>query len=282
MTLLSRKSGKVCIITDAPRFYGRLEEAVRIIPISSATLQDWKGPQDNFLRTKILAIRHLVAEYPERDVVYVDADTFCFGDPQQLANDLTAGKSLLHALEGPLFEMPTKSERRMGQQTLCKTFGGTTVQKSHVMYNSGVVGLGGGSAFAILRDALAICDDMIAAGVTPRLIEQYSFSIALTEAGPVATANSVIGHYWGNKRDWNALISEFFITHHLTATTLEAQIDAAGRTDFRTIPVYRKTRSKEAKLQAWLERRRDATARTFIPAAGEAAAQRSERWVARR
>ncbi|MGB3798358.1 MAG: hypothetical protein WA952_01015 [Lewinella sp.] len=282
MTLLARGEEEICIVTDTPRYYGLLKERVRIITISAAELKEWKGPQDNFLRTKIKAFQRVVAEYPQQHVVYVDADTFCFGDPKGLADTLNSGDNLLHALEGPLTELPTKSEKRMGKQTSGKTYGGVRVGHHHSMYNSGVVGIAADRAPAVIEMALTICDEMCAQGVEPRLIEQYSFSIALAEAGSIQTANSVIGHYWGNKREWNSKITEFYVTHHLLGNTLDEQVEAAGRLDFRAIPVYRKSRSKEAKLHAWLEERRNTTPRTFVPPAGETANKRSERWEARR
>ncbi|WP_146088723.1 hypothetical protein [Neolewinella xylanilytica] len=282
MTLLAHRPGEIVVWTDAPHFYQFLGDRVSTRYLEPDTLAEWKGAHDFFWRIKIAALRQLSTEYPGEHLLYLDADTFCFAPPAKMVGILDNGVHLMHALEGLPSALPTSTERRMGRQTQGKTFGGVSLTDHHFMYNAGVVGLSAHLAGEAVDLALRICDEMCAAGVTRRLVEQYALSIALAEAGGLTVANSVIGHYWGNKREWTDRIGTFFLGHHLLGTSAEEQITATQGVDFRAFPLYRKSSSTLRKLQAWLAAKTVGYPSTYAPPEGMDASERSERWMASR
>ncbi len=282
MTFLARGAGEVEVLTDAPEFYGGLSEKIRLRTITPAQLEEWKGAHGFFWRIKIKALEELALVHPGNDLLYLDADTFCFSVPQWLTRQLHAGTHLMHAREGIPSHLPTSTERTMGRQTVGKTFGGVTIRPDHEMYNAGVVALSAGRALEAVHLALAICDDMCAAGVTRRLVEQLALSVALRESGGIGAANAVIGHYWGNKADWNGRIARHFTTHFLRGSSLEEQIAATRGVDFREFPVYRKSSSTQKKFHRWIAGKIDGMPVTFTPDPGTDVSDRSERWLAER
>ena len=76
----------------------------------------------------------------------------------------------------------------------------------------------------IIEKTLLICDDMLKANVTRRLIEQYAFSVALSDTTTLLEAQTQIAHYWSNKEEWNKLINDFFIDHYLKKSSKEEVI----------------------------------------------------------
>ena len=281
MTLLGRGVAEVQIWTDAPHFYRFFGERIVTKSLSHALLADWKGPHDFFWRIKIAALRQIAADNPGKHVLYLDADTFAFSGLSAIEDTLAQGRHLMHALEGRPSELPTSTERRMGRQTEGKSFGPVTVTAEHRMYNAGVVAVSALRARPALAMALEICDAMCAAGVTRRLVEQFSLSIALKENGGLRAANDVIGHYWGNKLEWTQHIGQLLLEHHLRGSSLEQQIDSTLTLDFRNFPVYRKSSSTGRKVTDWITRKAERLPHAFVPLPDDPPDERSERWRAR-
>lgn len=281
MTLLARGVKTVEIWTDAPEFYRVLGNRVITKTLSEEELSDWKGPHDFFWRIKIAALRLLAEKNPGNHVLYLDADTFAFSPISALEETLASGEHLMHALEGRPSELPTSTERRMGRQTEGKSFGPVTVTADHRMYNAGVVAVSAIHAERALTMAMEICDAMCAAGVTRRLVEQFSLSIALQESGGLRAANDVIGHYWGNKLQWTEHIGNHLLEHYLRGSNVEKQISATLGMDYRKFPVYRKTSSTGRKVTDWIALKADRLPRAFVPLPTDARDERSERWQAR-
>ncbi|MCX6296448.1 MAG: hypothetical protein NTX97_10350, partial [Bacteroidetes bacterium] len=191
---------RVYVITDVPDFYNRLSEKINIIPINQAQLKDWQGEHKFFWRAKIKALEHICTLHPDESVLYLDTDTFLFGNLETLKSDLK--NPMMHLNEGKLSERKSKTEKRMWQGVKNKIFGGITIQENHCMWNAGVVGIPANKGLKICELALTICDGMLAEKVTPYFIEQFSSSVALSENGDMKAADKYIGHYWSNKDEW--------------------------------------------------------------------------------
>ncbi|MCP9234997.1 hypothetical protein [Lewinella sp. JB7] len=284
MTILGapRPEVSIIVLTDAPEYYRFLGDRVTVRVTSAAELRDWRGPHDFFWRIKIKALEDLARRHPEEHLVYLDADTFCFGSLPRMRALLDGGTHLMHAREGTLAELPTRTERRMWQQCENRSFGGLTVDGASTMYNAGVVGLSAGGAARAVEIALRICDDMCAAGVIRRLIEQFALSVALASAGRLAAANFCIGHYWGNKEGWNTYTADFFLEHHLRATSLDEQLAAAGRVDFGVLPIYGKSSRTRDKLVRWVNAVLGKNIYAFVPDTEGEVSDLSERRLARK
>lgn len=246
---------RIVVLTDAPEFYRFIDDDRVVLQATDrAQLEEWEGPHQFFWRVKIKAIEDVAARYPDSHVFYQDADTFCFNDPARLKVSLDAGRNLMHAREGALSQLPTSTERKMWAQCQGKTFGGVTINKSHNMWNAGVVAISAKNIPRVVATALAICDEMCAAGVTRRLVEQFALSVALGIEQPVLPANGTIGHYWGNKEGWNPLINAFFLRHHLQQATYSDQVSELLDFDFHQIPIYTKSSKTQQKLTGLVDK----------------------------
>jgi hypothetical protein len=216
----SKKPQSINVVTDAPEFYGHLKQVINVITVPKEEWATWKGPHDFFWRVKIEALRQIANKYSGSPIVYLDTDTFLYGDQDLLMTDLQNGKALMHENEGALSEKKSKTERKMWGQVRQKNYGGVVIEAKHCMWNAGVVAtpnLKNASEFEL---ALRITDDMCAAGVTPRLIEQYALSVALSETYGLHAAAPVIAHYWSNKSAWERKISSWLLEGNFKCFTV--------------------------------------------------------------
>jgi hypothetical protein len=232
----------VNVFTDSPRHYRHLGSRATIHPIDRAQLDEWMGAHRFFWRVKIKAIESLAAIHPGESVLYVDSDTFLIGGVSELATELANGRAIMHEVEGRLSEMKQKTTQRMWRQVRGRTFGGIRLD-DEVEWNAGVVGVPAKDRGEVIRLALAICDDMSAAGVTPRLIEQHALSVALEHVYGLRSALPWIEHYWGNKEEWNRAIEQFFAGAALEDLGFEEKLAKVRAFDYQELPI-RKIRRK--------------------------------------
>ena len=240
------------VITDEPGFYANIKDRVNLIEVTSYRLKEWKGPFDFFWRIKIKAIEMLCNLYPGEAILYLDSDTFLFGNPGLLT---TAGnKAYMHEDEGSLANKTSKTARKMWLQLKNKRFGGIIILATHNMWNAGVVYTPNTSKNKENLLALTICDAMCEQGVTRRLIEQFSISVALQETYGLQPAAASIAHYWSNKETWNKIISDFFITMHFQNTTPSQVIAALETFDYSQAAVKQKIRSTNSRLKNFADK----------------------------
>lgn len=245
----AKEINTINVITDRAELYDNLKEIVNIIPISESDLKEWKGEYDFFWRIKIKAISLIVDRYKEQNILYIDSDTFLFSDNmKEIENMLNKGLSLMHLNEGNLCKLRTKTEKRMWRQMKNKTFAGVEVTEQSCMWNAGVISFCGKNGKQLIDLTLNICDEMLKAGVTRRLIEQFSFSLALDALTKMTPAENWIGHYWANKAAWNNLATKFLLDSYFQKKTIKKQIEELGSFDFHTIPTSKKE-LKERKAQ---------------------------------
>src|SRR5690606_14272715 len=148
------------------------------LPIDEQRLQEWKGPHGFFWRIKIQAIGTLIDRYGAEPVMYVDSDTFLTGDYRGLLREVEDGRAVMHEDEGPLSAMRQKTTSRMWNQIRGRTYAGIGIAESARTWNAGVVAVPARENARAIRMALEICDEMCAAGVIPRLVEQFALSLA--------------------------------------------------------------------------------------------------------
>jgi len=97
--------------------------------------------------------------------------------------------------------------------------------------------------------ALTLCDAMCEQGVTRRLIEQFSISVALQEIYGLQPAAPAIAHYWSNKDEWNKIISDFFVTSTFQNKTVDEVVKDIPTFNFGQAPVKQKVRSTNLRLK---------------------------------
>lgn len=242
------------IVTDMPAFYKGLGNAVNVIAVNEQQLEEWKGPHHFFWRIKIKAIEMLCARFPGEAVMYLDSDTFLYTAATPVLQAIRAGKACMHEQENLLSQAGSKTEKRMWAQVSGKLYAGVAIQPAHAMWNAGVVATPNTNKGRECALALAICDGMSEQQVTPRLIEQFALSVALQEVYGLVAADSCIAHYWSNKDEWDALIEQFFLSAHFQNTTPEQTFDLFRQLDTGNIPVRKRTRSTNLRLQKLVNR----------------------------
>lgn len=243
----------ISVYTDKPEFYTHLQAHVKVVEITEAILNDWKGPYDFFWRVKIKALEHFALAKPASTIVYLDSDTFLYNDVREFQRMLHSSASM-HVREGNLAALQSKTEKKMWQQVQGHAFGGVTITASHAMWNAGVVAIPQENNLKAIRLALAICDDMCRKDVTRRLIEQFAISVALDETFGLKPADQWIGHYWGNKDGWNNFISNFLLESLLKGYTLDQDIARLKQFDFLQIPIIKKEKNTKLRLQRFLNK----------------------------
>lgn len=235
------------IYTDQPDFYKHLQDYVNVVYVTEQMLNEWKGKHDFFWRVKIKALEHYISLNNNATLVYLDSDTFLYNDIHEFKSILK-DKASMHENEGKLSELKSKTEKLMWQQVSNKSFGGIIINKGHSMWNAGVVGIPANNNLKAVKLALSVCDDLCAANVTRRLIEQFALSVALEETYGLTPADKWVGHYWSNKEEWNGYISHFFLDSYLKNYTTEQDIDRMSSADFAQLPIRKIEKNTKMRL----------------------------------
>ncbi|MFV0344756.1 MAG: hypothetical protein ACK5IQ_00670 [Bacteroidales bacterium] len=147
-----------------------------------------------------------------------------FESLDRIKSCLDEGINLMHTNEGKLNKLASKTERKMWSQVKNCDYAGVTINKDTCMWNAGVVAVSHKNIDK-LDLALDICDSMCAEKVTPRLIEQFAFSVAMGAGVRLIAAENEIGHYWGNKGMWNNKIQDFIYDSYMNGLSIEDQVD---------------------------------------------------------
>jgi hypothetical protein len=244
----------VNIITDNGDFYKHLSPKATIIQVTQTELNEWKGKHQFFWRIKIKAIEKICHLYPNEPVLYLDTDTFLFGDIHVINNSLTKGKALMHENEGALSVKKTKTQKNMWLQIAGKSFGNVAMQPTDCMWNAGVVGIPNTKNGKECELALAICDDMCSKGITRYFIEQYSLSLALEKMYGLSEAKSVIVHYWSVKEIWNKQITDFFMAAYFAQWDYEKMIMEIKCFDATAIPFFQRIKNTNLRLKGVIDK----------------------------
>ncbi|MDH2997828.1 hypothetical protein A1D22_00565 [Pasteurellaceae bacterium LFhippo2] len=240
---------KVIVVTDRPEFYQFFNDKIEIITINADTLNEWKKPYDFFWKIKIKAVEMVIDKYPEQHLLYVDSDTFLATNLAKIHSELEQGNSLMHICESPLSAIGSKTLRNMYNSLNGKSFAGIAINEKSEMWNAGVIALPSSKAKDIIQLTIQSCDEMCATDCTRRLIEQFAFSISTKHLTPLKSCETTIGHYWGNKEEWNLAISRFLVNNQLKAKTVDEYIEDLKEYDWNAIPLEKKKRNTAEKLK---------------------------------
>lgn len=246
------KYNSVNIITDNKLYYQHFDDKVNIIEMTEAEFNAWKGEYKFFWRIKIKAIEKICSIYSGEPVLYLDSDTFLRSSVSNIRNNLANGKAFMHENEGALSGKKSKTEKTMWQQIAGKSYGNILMQPTDCMWNAGVVFTPNQHGGKECELALTICDEMCSAGVTKRLIEQFSLSVALNHFYSLTEAKTIIAHYWSVKAPWNKAIADFFLEAYCAKLTFVAIMEKMQNFDTSILPVYQRTRSINSRLNGMI------------------------------
>jgi hypothetical protein len=257
LTALKQSSvSKVCVVTDVPNLYAALakDERVDVFSVESETIQSWMGKHKLVYRTKMKAFQLVAEKYPNTSIVYLDSDTFVFGDLKEMNEDLDNNISFMHLPEGKLSEMSAKTMKVMWKESKGKEVAGIVVNQDHKMWNAGVIGIPGKRLVETVDLALNVCDELCELNSRIRLVEQFSYSLVLTESGELRNCDQWLGHYWGNKPGWDEFILAFFAKSQIMGYQLSDQLEQINEEVLRSIPVHVKRSSTKSKLNKRLDK----------------------------
>lgn len=142
----------------------------------------------------------------------------------------------------------SNTERKMFSVLNGKIFSSVQVSEQSSMWNAGVIGLPKQKAEKILSLALDICDSICETNCPRRLAEQFSFSLALDNLTELKGCDTLIGHYWGNKQEWNTRICQFLTEAFLKNNSIDDIIKELKLFDWSAIPIIKKERSTNRKI----------------------------------
>lgn len=231
------ESDRIIVIAEEPTFFKLVEDLVTIIPIDNATINKWKGDYNFIFRTKIKVLELIAKDYPSQHILYLDGDTFVYKSLSILKRELDKSQGIMHVNEGALYQKNTKTEKELWHTIRDKIFADIPINKSINMWNAGVIGIPN-TSFDSINLALQLNDEMCDSNALCFVIEQLSFSIALTHQLQVTASDHVIGHYWGNKEEWNEVISNWIKKSLMSNYKVHEIIDEVKNIPFHEIPVY--------------------------------------------
>lgn len=243
---------KVIVIAENSSYFNYLKDEIEIIDINQQIVQEWEGPHHFFWRAKVKALELIATKYPDKHIMYLDGDTFIFKNLDAIKQALDQGQNFMHLNEGKLCELKTKTERTMWRQMKHKTFAGISIDEKTCMWNAGLIAISKKHLGAIDL-ALQLTDEMCAAGVTRRLIEQFSFGVATNHYTSLKAADEWVGHYWGNKPQWNEVITSFIKKCYMQNLTLEQSLEAIDQLPLKDYPVAVRNSSTQRKLKKFID-----------------------------
>lgn len=246
------QTDRIYVLTDAPKYYERVASRVNIVEVSKGLLDEWEGSKRFFGRVKIKAIEYICSIHPKEAVVYLEADTFLYADINLLKANLA--DSMLYQHEGKLSIQKSKSENLLWKQVGGMSFGGIVIQSEHSIWNTGVVVLPAEKGYDIIKMALLICDSMLQANVSKKLIEKLSLSVAMSEFGEISSSSFAIGHYCDNKIEWNEVINSFLIESFLGSYSLEQDIEIIQNWNFAKLALQKRIPLAQIRLKKFIEK----------------------------
>ena len=244
---------KIIVITDDSSLFGFFENIIETIFINQDTIKDWEGPHQFFWRVKIKALQLVAQKYPEDSILYLDSDTFFYKNIEVLRSALQSGQHFMHLDEGKLSQLSSKTEKLMWKQMKGKSYENIIINENVAMWNAGLIGVSQ-KHFECLDLTLRINDAMCADGVTRRLIEQFAFSLGLNQYSELQPADHIVGHYWGNKIQWNDTISLFLRECFMKKYHFDAVIERIKDMELSKIPIRIKESSTQRKLKNLIDK----------------------------
>lgn len=243
---------RIVMVTTNPNFYKRISFA-DIIPVNDKTIEEWKGKHHFLWRTKIKAIEMVAFKYSDSDLVYVDCDTFLYGDLSKLKEGLQKGQGYMDVDDGHPKYRKFKP-MHMWEKIAGHTYAGITLGMQHHMWVAGVLGIPYSYKHVVIQTALQLCDEIMDDEPEDIVVEQYALSIAMYEKASLASTQDFIGHYWANKDAWIKMINVFMIRSYMTNATLEQDLKEFQQLPLSEVPTYLRKRNTARRLKTLIDK----------------------------
>lgn len=253
---------RIVVVTDHPASFVHYP-MVETVEVDDDAVEKWKGRHQFFWRAKIKAMEKVCELYPNEDLLYLDCDTFLFGDLTEMKRRVKEGTGFMDGCEGHPSTIKYKPQR-MYKVVGGKAYGGITVSDKHCMWCAGVVGIPCGRKAEVVGTALSLCDGMLDDGAEPIVIEQYALSIAMFEKTSLASSKPYIGHYWGNKPQWIEMAQGVFLQALFTSANIDDEIKMFEQIPLEKIPVHIKSRNTNRRLKGLVDKLFPDGKETFI------------------
>jgi hypothetical protein len=219
----AEKPYEIAIATDHPRYFDWFGDAVRVQGMSEQEVAVWIGPEGHFFRALIKTLEFGLELQPPADAVfYLDSDMVLNRSLKPLIEEIRAGAIYMDRFEYLLYDSGRKGNkgaRRLWAQVGDREWSGVTIDRQTEMWNTGITGLSSANAHLVTK-SLAVCDAILASGVTHRLTEQIAMSAVMRENNQAIREVNPDGqdpyftHYWANKRGWREAITGHLTTIH--------------------------------------------------------------------
>ena len=243
---------RIIVVAENPSLFTSLANHIEVIPINRALIKEWEGKHHFFWRVKIKALELIAQKYPTDSILYLDGDTFFYKNLDSLRSGLKDGQNFMHIEEGKLPKLSSKTEKLMWSQMKGKTYQTIKIDENSAMWNAGLIGISNKN-FDCLNLTLGINDAMCADNVTRRLIEQYAFSLGLNEYSTLQPADDIVGHYWGNKKQWNKIIDLFIKECFMKNYSFDQIVDYVKTMNLTKNPIRVKESSTQKKLKRFID-----------------------------
>lgn len=231
------KDDHIVMLTTCPNYYKKVSEWVEVITLDSKQIEEWKGEHNYMFRVKTMAMKQYVESHPQDHLLFVDTDTFLYGNLNSIKNKLDQGKALMYKDEGHPSKMEGAS-LRMWKALRGKKFAGVIISNHHNMWNSGIIGIPAQQAQNIVNHTLHLLDDMLENGTTSFNVEQYAMSISMIEHVHLEEATSFVGHYWGNKDAWECIASELLLRSYMQKSSLDEELNEISNELLCSKPIF--------------------------------------------
>ena len=252
LSLLARAEPpfEILVSTDQPRYFHWFGDAIRVQGMSADELNDWLGPQRYFFRALIKTLEIGLDANPKADVaIYMDTDMIINRDFAPVIAGALQGDIYMECLEYKLYDsgrQGNKGAKALWQLVGDREWDGVRIDRDTQMWNTGITAVSAANS-PLVKKSLAVCDAMLAAGISHRLTEQIAMSAVLSIGGRAREINvkgqpPYNAHYWGNKRGWREQITGHLASIHLRGLTLAEAVDY-----FRDHPVTCPTHVKRTR-----------------------------------
>ena len=236
------------VATDRPECYVWFGTRVDIEFLDQARLDAWRGPDPFSMRQKLELLR---AVWPQHGgIALADADVLATHPLDPFARSLHAGAIFMHKKEYVLSRSRRAGNRRLWAK-LRSLRSSMPVTAEDAMWNSGVIALPA-SGLPLVERALALYDELGAAGVRHFATEQLVESLVFARAGRLRAADGWFAHYWGNKNGFDAEIARRLSQAFIEGVSVNEAADAYRKQPIDLPLEVRPTRS--VKLRRWLRR----------------------------
>ena len=242
---------QIIVVTSHPEYYHHAN--VTTLNVTDEEIEAWKGPHHFFFRVKIKAMELLASKYPNQHILYLDSDTFLYGNLDVIKQRLNNGNGMMHTREGHPSKMKGGA-LRLWNTVKGHTYAGITVSERHEMWNAGVVAVPKDRLDKVIATSLNICDGMLDDGGNCFILEQYAQSVCMNELTQLLPSDDCIGHFWGNKQDWEKIATEMLLRSYMKQNSLQEELDYITNEMLLTTPIYIHRPSTAEKLHKLINR----------------------------